>query len=677
MPTFYNENTGDIQTSLPQLQVVDNKPSNALGNAVATLGSAAIEGYKTNVKYQAKNSMEGVLTKVQEDLAIAEENGTVGEVLNSSFDEMAKVNPDIEMYRSTLGNFQTVKQQRTGVLALIQLRAEAELKKTIRKAPGMRKEITSIASGILGNDPNGALVNTLLSSLKQDTAAKSKTPQQKWAENVMTNLSSAGYTPAFLPDGTPDAAKNASAWARHVNSEEAIKAKESVASKTKEEELDLLSEKISMYEQKVYHNLEPIIDTYTPIINNLSSNEELEVFMTEVIPGLKELEMSVENSVGELHIGMNPTANGREFLNNNIDSTKKRVLAPITRLLEGGDINIVKQKLQLHEVFTKQLKMTLEESNDTIGMLSAVAPGVLQRLLPIALAGSGKDLATTSDGLFKAMGELNVDDLKKADMRSFSKLITQDNYFDTLSPEDKLKSSKSALKATKELFNKYDFSSGESGSYDVLARTLGASLQTIGYGDRESKNNFTGMINEQDISSVIKNIEKNAENGKVKGAVMADNINVYLYDYARRNMIPDISDSKNHPLHKGGIKFTFDTSTGILSSSEAPSNFGRRIDSEYMKTIETANINKSVKNFNNTMETLYSLREYSPELQKLSKSQFVQTLFKRDLKGAGFSFKGEEYTPVSSPIKEEPNVPTLVEVMRDALTEMRQVSREL
>lgn len=676
MPTFIKPESQGIDAKLPNVAVVNNVPSNTVGNNIALLGNAAVEGYKTRIRSEAQRGMEGQLDKLNQDLQTAEDAGDMGEYLNNSFKELAKIDPSIVQFKDRLGSFKTAEQQKAGVLSLLQLRAEAEMKKTIRKAPGMRKEITSIAAGILGRDPTGAMVNSLLSTLKTKAdPSPRKTSYQLAAEQTSGNLVDEGFQPIFDIDGELDVPANASLWSAFSTAKRDLEAAEKKVIKTDRDEADLINAKLNMYTLQVNNKTKNIIKSYLPLVSQINSNEDYEAFKTQAVPAISELIGSIENSVEVMFANMPNSSKGKEFIESRKEGLVNSLVGPLQRILDSEDYTVAKQRSQVFDHLTNNIKMEVSEADESLRILSAVAPGVLNTILPLAMASDG-ELSNMASGIYTNFNNASVEDIKKMDMRAFTNLISVDNAIDQASTEERINMSKKAFKITKELFSKYDWKSAENGSHDIMARTLGTSFKTIGYGDAKSQSNFTNMIVGQDLGGVVQAISDKAENGKVKAGILADNTNEYLFNYTKRTAIPDLSDTKNHPYYSGSVGYVLDTSTGrLVTERTTPSK--KTVNSPMMENIEYKAAKDKADKYNGIIDTLYSLREYSPKVAELSKGELAQVLFGRDLKSAGISFRGEEYVPPIAVQSSKEDEVSLSELIRKVSEVARTTARQL
>ena len=677
MATFSDQANVQINTTTPDIQVVDNKPSNTFANNAAILGNAAIEGYKTKVRFDAKNSMEGVLDKLNEDLQQAEDEGTVGEMLNESFDNLAKQDPSIRALKSRLGSFKTAEEQKRGVLSLLQLRAEAELKKTIRKAPGMRREITSIASGILGRDPSGALVNTLLSSLNASSDSREKTDRDIYSAKIAGNLAGIGLPAAFDEQGNYDLDTNEKRWISVKEAEKGVDKAKQDRELGKVRDRDVIEAELRALDTRFNILVKDAYNTFGPLQSAIHDTESYGTYKSVVIPALAEFRDSMTLSINSRIASLPANSADREYLESRRESIIENNVAPLERLLKMEDNTVVKQTLDFHKTLMETYNMELSQANTVLSALQQFAPGVIQQIIPMVLSSSPEDAQQLTSSLINSINQIgSPEDIKKVDMAKLIKTLSYDGEFEKLGTDDKIKQAKKLSKFTKDMFEKYDWNEAHPSAYEATSRAVMGSMSVMPYANTASKENYMDLLLDQGMPEFIGNVGKFAVDGTAKSEVLADQTNEFLYTSGKEVIFGNLKDALRNPGDKSVRRIIFDNETGMMSSvSSRDDSVSDSMSNMYRVSggINNSKILKNVDRFNKTVDTIYNLRESSPTYANMTKPQIATALFSDEMYSIGVEFRGEPVTLPSSEPQEEA-VP-LSEVMMKAAQELVEKAR--
>lgn len=673
MATFTTTPTTGFSTALPNIQVANDGGNNTVGNTAALLGDAAIKGYKTYVKYDASNKMDKVLQQFNQDLQAVEEAGNAEEWLNNNFDMLAEQNPEITSMKGTLGNFKTASQQRAGVALLFQLRAESELKKTIRKAPGLRSEIAAAARDTLGFDPSGALVNTLLRGIaadQQETTGKSDL--QRTSELVADQLvRDFGIAPAMNQDGTYDYQKNVTRLSTAQASKDAAEQDEKLFKAGQITERDRVDRGMARVSSQYDNYMSDVISSVSQSLPNISNPEEMRVFKEEVIPALNLLKRNVSSQMSRDLDALPVSADGRDYLVSKKDGFMNRTFGVLDEFVAGEEYTQLVQSLEAQDIMMKRYQMNFDQSNLVLTTLKRSMPGLVNIVLESALASESGAIGNFENQMMEALNISSVEDLKKMELQSFTNIIADDDGFNNLSRDQKIASAKTNFKSLSKILKDYDTLDIVRGDYNGIARSLAAAYGTEEFQDRETKNNFIDLISSNNMVGIISDISEFAEDGKAKASVLADRTSDYLYTQVSRNVIPDVMDQIRHP-YQANIKYIFDNNTGTLSAIQGET---KKAATYFDKTLAPKESVDLVNRFNNSVETLYSLREYSPTLANLSRGELAQVLFSGSLRNAGVTFRGE---PMKVEQQQQPveQAPELVDVLYDISARARELARQ-
>lgn len=635
MATFTSESAGSFNTALPNIQVYDDKPNNVVANTLigmAPMGMALAEkGITKHYTNKAEEDMKRVTKEFSDNLQQAEELGTQGEFLNKSFEALAAQDPAIRELKGKLGSFNTVEQQRAGASILFQIKAEAELKKAIRRAPGLRSEIAAAATETLGFNPSGSMINMLLKGIDSDLQDLSKggmTDKQKGDISVNNRLiSEYDVAPIYNPDGTSDSQTNIAMLNQLGENKRQLEHDKSLREKGIITEQDMIYNEANRIGNVYSMQIDGLVAAAVNVQPDIDQEAEYEAYSNQALPALRALRTQMVQDYKRRLGYLANTAEGSKYADSIIEQKVDGFFGGLIQLAEGGDMSAYNQRMQTYSVMKEQYNMSFAESNQVLTVLQDSFPQLINTIASIAIVNEPDTFDRVSNQLMQALNMTSPEQLKAMDLKSFTKVVSSDSAFDRMSEEEKLSASRTTFKVLDKEMKQFNPKQYSYMDYDSLSRMFANAFGTTAYHDEETVVNFTDLLVSGNLPKMIDGIEKEATDGGVKAGILADSANEYMLDAVRTEIVPDISQ---RALDKQNITLNYNQDTGHMDLVYKNSTSKRRYD----------RVTPAVARFNNAIDTMYELRGYSESTKDMSKAEISQLFFRDVVRRSGIPLIG-------------------------------------
>ena len=630
MPGFV-QNTGvDIQTTLPNVTPVGTQSESIGPQVVETLANAGSSFYRGYAIGAAEDDAQEVLQQFDADLQAAEDAGTVDAFVDSQLTTIANESPEYQGVVNELRRISQANDQGTAPRLLLQLRAEAALKRSINRAPGLRSEITRAARDTLGFDPSGALINALLNSKNSDSSQRAADIQ--WAARqdfqYLQNNPEAGPA-VFDANGNLDFQANREKVQRY----QAVEATQNTIREASEQKSITELDTIVQFEQSVTEGLSLQFSNLTAgvrnILGSVRSSDQLRAARPQLRSLLTQLQQSADAYVDRQYNGLRTSGPAAEEAQASRQRTKQNALGGIQRLLEEDDFTVVEQNVAMLEFLQKELKMNFVDSNSTLSYMQTNMPGWIQSVYPTLLT---RDLGTEQRVRDLVASAVNFDPnfLRQTNMRNQLATLTDVRAFEGLSESERRAVATANYGILEEAVRDVQSATASPDAVNVIGNAYATVAQLIDPSNTEDSRRAINLLADPRFVTLADSMV-NSQNGEITSEVVADSAIATMSNYVRNAGIPDIAGTDISELA------SYDYSTGMFT---LPDRGTAEVTTGSMTGIPrvtgiviTRRDRETVRTLNRAIDGIYNLRRHDPSIASLSRSEVAQYIVGGRLQG--------------------------------------------
>lgn len=659
--TITTQGQNKIETSLANTQVVQN-PLSSTANNLQLAGNLALEGYRGYVLNDANRRSQEIVQQLDgtlqdiDDAQSLSDLSAVGASLSAQISDLASSDPRLANYAASMGSLNTAIQQRKGAKRLYELKAEAALRETVAKAPGLRSEITQIAARNLGFDPTSATINAILRGIDQEQV---QGVEKNWYhEHMAKQLVSAGVavTPEMALGGDTQALTT---LYNQIN--------------TAQGNIDQINNQLASGETTVQNsisdiqtNLSSVINAQTTpllnsVINNamaLSTEDEFLQFQTNLKTGAAGARQSIENNVRGFYSTIKTNSpEERRLLEEAATVTIANVNAMFDGILNQDNITSFQNRAKSLQFLRDSLGVDMITGNKFLAQLEQVSPGITSNLGVQVLAQNPMAYESLRGEISKSFDSLSSTDPKRRTLENSLKVLENYRAFSNVSEEDReavIKNMPSFLdgylqvyKSDPKLLSPQDYKAAG----NAAATMMQLSSQFAGSDwDRVAKMGAT-----PGFQHLIEQLQKGDDDSKQMASIVSASYNEAVLNTIKRTIPDGIKDmnlvldlSKGEVVNKstpgGKAGYSLDGRTDPVRIAKLawhgdPHSFDK------LAREKTAELN-------NYIQTVYDNRHLDPTIAELDKGQIAH-LLTQSLRGTkGVSFVGN-VTPYNLNQKEK------------------------
>lgn len=666
MATFTQTGPADLNTAVPQVRTVEPKVSTT-ANMISTIGAAGIELYKEDVRQDAKSSSEAVIGQLNQDLGDIDKGVDLTDRISAQLSEFAENNPHIQDLKKTLGGLKTAEQQRKGAKLLYTLRAESELKRVLARAPGLRKEVTSIAANTLGVDPTAATISAILRGLEPKDTSKDKDYLHEEWKRVDQQAQQLGMQSAtFIPGQT--------GWQDVIRRREQVNQVESafaqrteIATRIQNGE-QVTPELISEFGAQVAIGITAQSDELIPAISNLirstETDEQYSEFLPTIMGQLDAYQASFTQALNATYAPVMADSKNLDMWTKQKQENERLVTNTIDQLRTmASDRTLLQNRLKGVQILTDQYKMDFLTSNKLLARLEVSAPGLSRDLFTSFNVKNLDERGAITDAIRDAVRGMPADEVKKMDLSSMVDVVTGDRNLDDLDADQRERLSKKSLNTVREFDKNYKGTPDlyTSGDLEGAAKAYATVLAMQGKYNTDDWAEVANLTSSPAFAAVVKNLQDNGD--KFTAEILADSA-VKAAGKAANGSINDIFKRYLHDAigpdwmgNKASVVFDADSGKFILNKYRVPThgplrNFARTYNSNLGLGVNKLNLMVS-----NLMDN--GLTQHDPSLAGLDRSQLAYVLSQRLMQDNGIQMVGElkpipkQQTPQTREIKFE------------------------
>lgn len=563
------------------------------------IDKADVSARKQEVKASAQNS----LNQLNQEL----ETGVQDETIK----ELAKNDPNFKKYADTMGKL-TLAQRQGMAPRMLELRAEAELKKAIARAPGLRNELRGVAQATLGFDPTGEAIKKLLyidkSKTTDPTIALLKTEHQNAvANNWPTTLNGVPMT-----------------YPEQLTANEALRAAQlrvDNAEIADDNNVIQIGEDISTLMAAQSNG---VADSYAAMSTQIQTPEDLKVWQAEGRPEMVQYIQSSTNYVNRM-IDKMPTKTKKQI--EAVKQAREKAMRPILgvqSLLDAKDITEFHTNSETLNLLGASLKFDFSQQFGTYHKLQTVAPQFMKGVMPIMMTRDPSAMRQVSQTLSDTINNIDVEPKQLDD---YLDVVGGVQTYDNLDSASRIKTSQMGMKFLGLALKDYDAATASPADVDVLARHYTVAMAGVDISSPADQRALIDMFNSPKLAKIHDKLVQ-ADNGEIKSATVADTTVSMLGNYIGSTGIIDLQKE----AATAGMGVTYNYATQSFEAAPLAGNPNAGLKSGALGTGGVSHLlaqkttNKAVERLNATLNTVVNNKHHDTYLSKLKPEEVRQLL---------------------------------------------------
>lgn len=621
MPGFVQNNNISVDTALPGVEPVATRTTDTSSALVGTIGNAAAQAYTQYVKYDTQNTMTDVLKQFDQDLAQADTDEKRSAFIDKQLNDLAASNPEYKELTSKLRSLAMADFQGTAPKLMLQLNAEAALKRSLSRAPGLRAEITQAARNILGFDPSGALVRSLL---EKDPKASSKiSDMQRVANADAAFLQSKGATVSFKPDGTFDFATNREASRKFAAADSQLEALSDASKKESIAEKDTIASYTQAMTEQLDVYTRPIYDSLRNLLNSARTPEEWATLKPQAESLLANLGASQSGYIDSNLNRIRTTGEGYEFLEQTRKTLHENVGRGFKMAISSDDYSLVQKRVEMYDFFVKDMKMSALEADQSLAYMQEVLPGFIQQNYASILA---RDLPTQERirTLVSAGLERDPNFSRRINMANSLATLADVSAYNDLGLKEKQAVSARHYQLLEESMKEPDKALASPDNVRVLGNAYATVAQLLDPTNTDQTRKTVKLLSDPGMIGLVDALVK-TEDGNVTSEVVADSNIASLSTYVRDAGLSDVA------YGEFAETITYNYDTGVFSVAKPEM---KRPVATVGLSLSTGTSDRAVNTFkqrketvdtiNRSIEAIERMKSHDPSLSGLTKPQIAQ-----------------------------------------------------
>lgn len=656
-------------TDLANIQTVEGKKS-AGPAQFAAIASAAQDGYGMWAQSKAYKDMFNVTKQLDSDIADIGAGRDISSRLSSELSELSKNEPALKELASKLDTLDLGAKQHQQAKLLFTLRSEQAMKKAVSRAPGLRNEISQIASNTLGFDPSAATIKLLLrgidsewaemnsgSAEKIDVTEKKRVHEELLKRNVVADL---GSTPEEMEHNYGPNKRKLDEIMKLETQQQSIAAnlasgvideKEALASTTRLATLQYGTRLESV--NAIINNIIPRIKTY----------EDFKLVQEEWIPQLSALKSQMSQSISSLYDSLNFSDELRVDAQKHRDILIENATAGLEAILASDNITEFQTKATVLKNLQSSLNLDWSEANVTLATLNSAMPGGASSVYQVLLT-SKPDLGDSlKDSVRQGFMSADPETRMKMNLNGFLSTIVDSKAFENLSQEQKANTLYLSLLSVEQANKDFADDPNRFSAQDIdslsnaYATALQLSSQMPGeYWDKVSTQAATPLFRKMvDQLSTSKNPDDNW-----KAEILSDSAIEAANRYMEKALGTYASNATK--FKDVGIKdLVYDRSTGRFNYTEpeisdlniykGSTGGAVKIGNYYSAK---GNMKAFINAFDENLTTIDTYKNHDEKLRGLTKEQLIEVVAVPKLRAMGITIVGDapempEYVKVEKP----------------------------
>lgn len=627
MPGLVQNNDIDIQTTLPSVEPVGTNQTSISPQVIQSLGNLGTSLYRQYAVGAAQSEAQEVLQQFDSDLQVAEQQGTTDAFMQSQLQTITKESPEYQGVVNQLNKLSAAERQGTAPKLLLQLRAEAALKRSLNRAPGLRNEIRQAARDTLGFDPSGALINALLNSKDSDASQAAKDLNWAARQDFQFLQSNPEAGPAvFKPDGGLDFSANR----QKVIKYQGIQASQNTIKEASERAAITEVNKITEFEQTVTEGLSlqfsALTDGVANVLSSVRTIDQLRAARPELEQNLQLLRQSANSYIDRQFNSLRTTGEATEALQAARERVRENALGGIQGLLDAEDFTIVEQNVALLQTLQNDLKMNFVDANQTLAYVQQNMPGFIQSVYPTILA---RDIGTQDRirDLVQAGLQADPDFLRQVNMRNHLDSLADVRAFEGMSSAERRSVAASNYVILEQAVQNIDRATSSPTSINTLGNAYATVAQLIDPSNTEDTRRSVDLMSDPRFVTLVDKMVQ-SENGEVTQEVVADSAVASLIGYVRNAGLPDISSGE---VNTSNMRYNYDTGKLEITGQDQTVARGVQTDPTRPATPRVTRgipraSRETANRVNRAIDAVYNMRQYDPSISNMSRAEIAQTI---------------------------------------------------
>tara|TARA_R110000824_G_scaffold208044_3_gene393623 strand:- start:25 stop:2409 length:2385 start_codon:yes stop_codon:yes gene_type:complete len=624
----------DIGATTGGNQVVTPVVSN-MAQQVATVASGALQigdqVDRTIRKTEVREGAEKNLEQFNQDL----EHG----VSDESIAELSKNDPAFKKYVSAVNKL-TLAERQGLATPMLQLRAEAELKKAIARAPGLRAELRGAAQNALGFDPTGEAIKKLMYTPSGRTATDPTVALNKTAKAFAR---SNGY-PTKGTNGV-----DMSYAALSASNEELSLAETRVANAAQADDVEVQQigrDIVTLMSAKSAG----VADSFLGTVKQVNTPAQLKEWQSTALPEIENWILAstsaVERMVSQMPANTPAQIRAREIA---LEDAMKPI-SGAKRLLESNDITKFHQNAQTLELMGALTKYDFAEQFTMMNKMQIVAAPYLQASMPSMLVNNPGLMSKVSATMSDAYNNLDVE---AKDVDQLLDLISGKKAYADLDVQGRQKASKMSMRYLRKALKDGDASSATPADMENLSRNYAVAMAGIDVANPADQRALVDMLSSPALVKMHDKLLADDSND-IKANAIADSTVTMLSNYASTTGLKDLIAS----ARTASMDVTYNYATQSFEAAnkpEAPTvgfdsrNARRNVVNNPLKQGTWAPLiksreetNASVARLNKALDAVVANGHFDPWFSKLTPEEIKQTVINDGLLNNDVRTVGEQ-----------------------------------
>lgn len=651
MATFNQQGVTELQTVAPNIRITEPTPSGT-ASVIAGLGEIGIEAYKADVRRDMRESSEGLVEELNQGLQNIKDGANLADSLTAQLDEFAQDNPHIQDLKATLGSLSSAEKQRKGAKLLYTLKAEAELKRVLARAPGLRPEVTAVATRTLGVDPTSATIDLLLRNIEDEgkgvkgTDILYKEFGRLEESKKALNMPQEGFDPSihtmkWISEQWKNVASVRSSETAIAEIQQRLAGGEKMQANTIME----YGAEVRNARRKRDSGLFNAAANMATVVESVEQWDKMvPVFNSQLEAYYIASKQSIEEAYSAVSVD---AANASQW-----KASKDEALTELTTQVDGmrtllGDRTKVQQRLSGIQVLKDQYQFDFLTSNELLHRLEISVPGLTRDLFTAFNTQNQAERTKLNDAIKKEINRMPPDEVRRLDLAAMVDMITGVKNIDDLDANQRERLALVSIDEVRSFNKNYNTDPSLYSKEDLIAqaKSYATVLSIQSKYDNTDWAEIANLTSSPAFVAVVNGLQESGD--KMSAEILGDSAvkaagkaaNGRINDELKQVLGRDVSR-----VWMGGNKanVTFDAESGKFVYS--PYRKSANPNHTDASTVATNGMGRmAVDKLNKMFDSLYDnkLQSHDPSLSKLDRAQLAHVLTQQLRRDNGIRTVGE------------------------------------
>lgn len=623
MAELITKGVQEISTSAPQLQTVENAPSGT-ASAIEALGTLGTKLYELDVLRDADESSRGVIDQLDADIDAAAATDARVEKINKELASLSEGDPRIQEFEEELKVLGTGRQQRREARKMYDLRAEDALRKTLARAPGLRREVTAIAARNLGFDPSHATITALLGNLDEEwKLSQMKTGEKEddwlWKERIK-GIASRNISYTSTGDKNLDIANIDAINSQYDSYVAEIDFTTTQLADNLISEKDALSSYYSSMSKMVGLQIKPLVSSVGDLLTQATTGEDLTLLKGSLMPQLNLLKSEMIANLDAQFSNLTLSADSQVEAAALKDRIVREATAGFDAILSAETFSEAESRAKTLATMTDNLKLDVVTANKVLTAFTSAFPGAIGVVMESVLMQEPQTRDRLKNLVSDSLVNLSDSQVKAKNLGNLLSVMTDQAAFSSLDEAEKIMVANQSMSIMKGFVEEYKDKPMNMHPTDLrsVANAFASGLQLSNQFVTSDWERVSHYARTPVFTHMIDALYKEGGDSRMMGEALAD-----AALEAHTNKINDAVLGAVESVSGSGrshVALDFDAATGEMSFEVEFPNW-RKIHRSDHKRDRAAEI--ATRTFNETVQSVYDLRAHDPHLKDMTKAEIA------------------------------------------------------